>query len=218
MPDQQHIAQDFLGTPGDFVAWFRLYDELRARRRPRIGPPTAIPLVPHSQILETADLLKSNPFLTRTEALRSLTRRTKQEVFDEHIEDALDIAVQAMLMTDCIATRGHASDFRRGGLRPKCWAPNDTFVHFLESSFCRAANLSSIRSVMEDQESLKSWKLAKKLRIVFKGTSNLADHLLYDGRYRTLYLFHHVAWLNAHFHGVANDLPFDCSMERAVAK
>ena len=200
------------------MAWSRTYDDLVTRRKTRIGPPTAIPVLLDSQVLEIAGLLKSNPRWTRIEALSKLPRGSKQEFSDEDVENALDIAVQAMLMIDSVATRGHAADFRLGGLRPKCWASNDSFVQFLESSFPKAVDFSRISSVMEDQDSLKSWKLAKKLKITFKGTNNLADHLLYDSRYNTLYLFHHVAWLNAHLGGLAYELPFDCSMETAVTK
>lgn len=217
-PRQQNIALDLLGTSGDFVAWTRLYDDLVTRRRTRIGPPTASPVVSNSQILEIVGLLKSNPYLTRIEALSSLSKGSKQEDPDEDVENALDIAVQAMFMTDSVATRGHASDFRLGGLRPKYWASNDSFVQFLKSSFPRAAVSPKICSVMADQDSLKSWKLAKKLKITFKGTNNLSDHLLYDSRYNTLYLFHHVAWLNAHLGGLAYEIPFGSSMETAVTQ
>jgi hypothetical protein len=138
-PDQQNIALSLLGTSGDFVAWSRLYDDLITRRRTRIGPPTASPVVPDSQILEIAGLLKSNSHWTRIETLSSLSKGSKQEYADEDV-NALDIPVQAMFMTDSVATRGHASGFRLGGLRPKCWASNDSFVQFLESSFPRATN------------------------------------------------------------------------------
>lgn len=218
MPDQQNVALGLVGTSGDFVAWSRLYDDLITRRRTRIGPPTVNPVVPDSQILEIAGFLKSNPHWTRIKALSSLSKAWKQEYPEEDVENALDIAVQATFMTDSVATRGHASDFRLGGLRPKCWASNESFVQFLESSFPRATDSPKICSVMEDQDSLKSWKLAKKLRITFKGTNNLADHLLYDSRYNILYLFHHVAWLNAHLGGLAYEIPFDSDMEIAVAQ
>ncbi|KAJ4296428.1 hypothetical protein N0V90_006473 [Kalmusia sp. IMI 367209] len=216
--DQQTIALGLLGTSGDFVAWSRLYDDLITRRRTRIGPPTVSPVVPDSQILEIASFLKTNPRWTRIEALSSLLKDSKQEYPDEDVENALDITVQAMFMTDSVATQGHASDFRLGGLRPRCWAANDSFVQFLESSFPRAIDSPKTCSVIEDQDSLKSWKLAKKLKITFKGTNNLADHLLYDSRYNTLYLFHHVAWLNAHLGGLAYEIPFDSSMDTAVAQ
>lgn len=216
--DQQNIAHSFLGTSGDFVAWTQLYDDLITRRRTRIGPPTASPVVPNAQILEISGLLKSNPCWTRNEALCTLSMGPRQESFDEDVENALDIAVQAMFMIDSVATRGHASDFRLGGFRPKRWASHDSFVQFLQSSFSRATDSPKICSVMEDQDSLRSWKLTKKLKITSRGTNNLADHLLYDSRYNTLYLFHHVAWLNAHLGGLAYGLPFDSSMEAAVTQ
>ncbi|KAH8724910.1 hypothetical protein GQ44DRAFT_772647 [Phaeosphaeriaceae sp. PMI808] len=217
-PDQQNIAYSLLGTSGDFVAWSRLYDDLVTRRRTRIGPPTTSPVVLDSQVLEIADLLRSNPHWTRIEALSSCSIGLKQEHPDEDIENALDITVQAMFMIDSVATRGHASDFRLGGLRPKCWTCSDSLVHFLESSFCKTPESPKTRTVMDNQDSLKSWKLAKKLKITFKGTNNLADHLLYDSRYNTLYLFHHVAWLNAHLGGLANEIPFESDMEAAVTR
>ena len=216
--DRENIALGLLGRSGDFVAWSRLYNDLVARRRIRIGPPTASPVVLDSHILEIASLLKSNPHWTRIEVLSSLSKDLTQEYPHRDRESALDIAVQAMFMTDSAAMLGHASEFRMGGLRPKYWALNDSLVQFLESSFPRVTHSPEIYSVMENQDSLKSWKLAKKLKITFKGTNNLADHLLYDSRCNILYLFHHVAWLNAHLGGLAYEIPFDSNMETAMTQ
>lgn len=218
MPHQQNIALSLFGASGDFVAWSRLYEDLVTRQRTRIGPPNANLVIPDSRVLEIAGLLRSNSRWTRTQALSVLATNSAPGLPDENAEIALDITVQAMFMTDSVATRGHSSDFRLGGIRPKCWASTESLVQFLESSFPQAANSSGLSTVLKNQDSLRSWKLAKKLKVKFKGTNNLADHLLYDSRYNTLYLFHHVAWLNAHLGGLAHEVSFESDMETAIIR
>lgn len=215
---REAITLSFLGRSGDFQAWFRVYDDLVSRRRFHINPPTSTKAVSHTKILEIAKDLAANISWTRDECIAALFQASRDKCSEDDLENALDIAVQATFMIDCVATQWHASNFRLGGMRPTCWAANETFLKFMENSFPISTNIQKAVLVLENQDALKAWKLEKRLGLTFKGTNNLADHLLYDRRHNTVYLFHHVAFLDAHFGGFAKNLPFESGMEASLSK
>jgi hypothetical protein len=218
MSGKEALTVGLLGKNGEFTAWFRLYEDLVSLRRFNINPPTSTQAIPHATMLKVARILKNNLTQTRDDCVGAVVRDTEGDFSEDDLKNALNIAVQASFMVDCVATEWHASDFRLGGVRPTCWEANEDFCTFMTRTFPLSTKKKKARVVLENYESLKGWKLAKRIGISFKLTNNLADHLLYDRRHRTVYLFHQVAFLDAQLSGLARNLPFESGMKTSLSK
>ncbi|KAK4449844.1 hypothetical protein QBC34DRAFT_494267 [Podospora aff. communis PSN243] len=198
------IAAALLGRPGDFPAYFRLYDELFNFGTGGhiiefgISPPRVPGRQPtdHDMILTAAQLLKTNTNLTPEAAGRALLKQLPPGRSQGEIDFVLNLAVQAMYMVDA-NIRGSDGSFYATG---KSWNQGEAFVDFVARCFPQvsAERQEHIAMVIEERKALKAWKLRDRLNISFKGTDNLANHLLFDPRNRVVYVFHHAAYLKAH--------------------
>ncbi|KAH7349156.1 hypothetical protein BKA66DRAFT_504406 [Pyrenochaeta sp. MPI-SDFR-AT-0127] len=215
---REEIAQSLLGKSGKFAAWFRLYDDLLSRRRFQTHPPTSSKTITNSEIVAIAKLLRHNVRWTRDQLTTHLLNETGNDYGIVDLEIALEIAVQVMFLVDCDATTWHAAEYRLGGIRPTCWASSESFCAFMQRAFPRSTNVKNTASVLQDQHALKGWKLEKRLGLTVKGTIDLSNHLLYDPRHNVVYVFHHVAFLQAHLNGFAKDIPFDSTLEDCLLK
>ncbi|RYP54211.1 hypothetical protein DL768_000990 [Monosporascus sp. mg162] len=194
---QTQIATELLGTttrPLD--SYFKVYDGLIARSDVHVlqveepGPENLTP-ISHDDILAGTQILRKNPELTLAQAIQRLRTRLNRTHSAQQLKFAIFVAVRAMLMLDCAVSGRHWES----------WQLNERFVDFVSKCFPKALGVSSqIVEAMDDQKSMKAWKLKARFGISFKGTDNLARHLLLDpqGPKPTLYLFHHTAFLKAH--------------------
>ncbi|KAH7119253.1 hypothetical protein EDB81DRAFT_914798, partial [Dactylonectria macrodidyma] len=136
----------------------------------------------------------------KDEAIQSLCKSLKTTPSESGIEIVINLAVQSMIMVDCAAKHWHATDFILGGYRPMSWLLTETFLNFVDRSFPVGLDSTTqrVQAAVEDKSSMKAWKLQKRLGVRFRGTNNLAEHLLFDPRSNCLYLFHHAEFLKAH--------------------
>ncbi len=93
-----------------------------------------------------------------------------------------------MLMLDCAVS----------GRQWEAWQPDERFIDFIYKCFPRTSEMSArVSQAIWNQRSMKAWKLKARFGISFKGTDNLARHLLLDPNGPTVYLFHHTTFLKA---------------------
>lgn len=198
--ERDDAARRLFGRVGDLPVFFAFCDNLLGQENDfllRLNNQNAGDQLTYKNILHVVDILKHNPQMTKNETIRTLCEGASSS---SRIEKIINLAVQAMVMIDCAANRHHATDFNLGGHRPVSWLPQEKYVDFVERSFPTGCELSMKRAeeVVEDKASIKAWKLQKRLGISFRGTDNLAEHLLFDPKSNCLYLFHHAKFLKAH--------------------
>jgi hypothetical protein len=129
--------------------------------------------------------------------------KTKQELLDSlpatfATKDryrALRAATQMGFMVDCEAQEGLAPVGRLASYLPLRWGESESLTVFLERAF---PDTSTSLQPNIKMAKLKAWKMAKRYNVRFLATSDLAQHLLYDERARTIKIFHQTAWLRAH--------------------
>jgi len=190
------IATEFLGTTTrSFGSYFKVYDSLIARgdvlalQVEEPGPEDTSPIT-HDDILSAAKVLRKNPNLTLDEASEHLGEILNGVHSAYQLRFAV-LVVRAMLMLDGAP----------GGQQWESWQSGERFVDFVSKCCPRALGMTgSIARALEDQKSLKAWKLKARLGLTFKGTDNLSRHLFLDPTHPeglTLYIFHHTSFLKA---------------------
>lgn len=228
MPElkQLHIggfAQQLLGIDGNFTAWNRLHNDLMARGKVhviQIDPNTARKPLSNDFILAAASKLKGSARSSREEMIVQMIEDQGEHWCRSDIENALNVAAQLLYMIDCAATSWHSLEFRLGGHRPTCWISNEQFQEFMIRSFPTALDMDirRVEVALQNRNSIKAWKLKKRLGASFRGTDNLAEHLLFDQKCNAIYLFRHAAILKAHLAGRAKTLNWESNMAESVAQ
>lgn len=223
--DRDEIALRLLGSRQRFPAYFALYETLTSRANARViqidnATAEKIPeALYHQGVLFATEILKAHGAeKTLAEVLAELDHQNsiKPTVLD--VQNTVNVAVQAMLMIDCAASDWHSGTFMLGGYKPTSWLSSERLVEFLGRSFPRTLDddEDGIRATLQNASRLKAWKLKTRLGITFRGTDNLAEHLLFDPRHNVLYLFHHAAYLKAQLARHAQTLPLDCDFEESL--
>jgi len=195
-----HVASELLGCdkPHHLESYFTVYDNLLARSDVRVlqiedpedpGRQRVVPLT-YKDILNAANVLRVDSSLTPKQAIQRLATEPNSAYAQQQSKLAILIAVRCMFMLD--------SSIREGvGVREP-WQEDERLVDFVCKSFPKSLELSNrALQALQAQKSLKAWKLKIRSGITFKGTDNLAQHLLLDPANSTLYIFHHTAFLKA---------------------
>ncbi|KAK2589821.1 hypothetical protein QQS21_012501 [Conoideocrella luteorostrata] len=200
--ERSETASQLFGKAGAFPFFFALFDDFLSQENDvalSLTGPNMQEQLSYKSILHAAGIIKDNPDMTKEEVIQKL-RATAAPSCMSKLEKNVNLAVQAMLMVDCTANHWHATDFTLGNHRPISWLSQEKYVDFFERSFPAGhqSSLNKIQAAIEDKASMKAWKLQKRLGISFRGTNNLAEHLLFDPRRNCLYLFHHAEFLKAH--------------------
>ncbi|KAH6867873.1 hypothetical protein B0T10DRAFT_553878 [Thelonectria olida] len=196
------IATELLGTTSrSFDSYFKVYHDLIARSDVHVlqveepGPEDLAP-ISHDDILAGAKVLREDPKLTLDQAINQLEARLNGAHSRHQVKVAILVTVRAMLMLDCAVSRRNWEP----------WQPNEQYVDFVSKCFPKSFGVSArVAETMADQRSLKAWKLKARLGISFKGTDNLARHLLLDPKGPTVYLFHHTTFLKAQLDRVVGE-------------
>ncbi|KAH6869268.1 hypothetical protein B0T10DRAFT_418762, partial [Thelonectria olida] len=129
----------------------------------------------------------------------------------------------AILMVDSAVNGYRSPGYTIGKYRHASWLPDEAFIDFVARCFPQVSSgrRDRVATVLDDKSSLKAWKLKDRLGINFRGTNNLADHLLFDPRNQILYLFHHTAYLKAHLdlwngESVSKDVGITTTLKRGT--
>jgi len=188
------LARELFGTSSaSLESYFRLYDNLMAWNEVYIlnvddADPTSPNTITHDDILQALQLLRSQPALSYDQLVSELVLRLGKSHTKTCIEILVQISVRAMLMLDMTDSKD-------------TWRAGERFVDFVSRSFPRASGMdASVRGALEHHKAMKAWKLKARCNIAFKGTDNLARHLLLDTLHPngpTLYIFQCTAFLKA---------------------
>jgi hypothetical protein len=188
------IASELFGSaPLSLGSYFAVYDNLIARSDGHAlqieePEPEHTKTVTHADILLAAEILRRDPTLTLDQASEELGRRLSTACSTRQLTLTILTSVRAMLMLDCTAPGDG-------------WQPTERFVDFASRCFPKTTTVSAaLKQAMADQKSMKAWKLRARCNLSFRGTENLARHLLLDPVHPggpTLYLFHYAAFIKA---------------------
>ncbi|PHH93005.1 hypothetical protein CDD83_2494 [Cordyceps sp. RAO-2017] len=110
---------------------------------------------------------------------------------------AAHVAIRAAFMVDSAVSEGHGPGFAIGKHQQVSWQLSEPLTDFMNRCFPAYGYIERSAEAFAEQKSIKAWKLKSRLGISFRGTDNLAQHLLLDERNAVLYLFHHSSFLKA---------------------
>lgn len=184
---QARIAAELFGSsPQSLGSYFKVYDNLIARSDGyvlQIEEPDSqhTKSITDDEILLAAAILRSDPTLTLEKARQQLKAKLGTAFSAQQLERAIQISVRAMLLVDCTG-RGYV------------WRPDERLVDFTSRCFPKPM----APSAAVNKRPLKAWKLKKRNRLKFRGTDNLARHLLLDLDHAdgpTLFLFRYMAFV-----------------------
>lgn len=104
---------------------------------------------------------------------------------------------------------------------PRTWKEYQSFVDFIKGCFPSPIQPSEIRkearSVLEQRKKLTAWELEERFKVRLRPTDNLAEHLVFDGEPRILYIFSHVNFLKAHLKRSIEE-PVDIGFNKSLKK
>jgi hypothetical protein len=193
--DRKRVAAELFGTiPPALGSYFRVYDSLLARRENFVldfeeskpGNRTPNRLITQSDVLEVATVLRRDPTLTLNQASEQLRIQPGTIRLPQQLRLTILVSAQVLLMLDFTGPMD-------------TWQPSERFVDFVSRCIPKTAGFSAAaKSALENQRSMKAWKLRARFRLSFKGTDNLARHLFLDPSHPdgpSLYIFHYTAFL-----------------------
>ncbi|KAH7148338.1 hypothetical protein EDB81DRAFT_792048 [Dactylonectria macrodidyma] len=200
-----HIASEILGTTNrEFKQYFKYYDQLVVPdddvhvvqvQQPEPGDLTPIT---HADVLEAIRVIRGDPTRTLVESSKELHRKLEAKHSRTRVRSVVLLATRVMFMFDPAISETYGPDYTIGSYKPASWHSIQSLHGFMLECFPRASLSSErARQALADGRSIKAWKLKTRSGIIFKGTDNLAQHLLLDRSNRVLYLFHHTSFLKA---------------------
>ncbi|EUC40535.1 hypothetical protein COCMIDRAFT_30543 [Bipolaris oryzae ATCC 44560] len=118
---------------------------------------------------------------------------------DVNKEIALQQTVKLAYLIDPASYDVHPKVFRfeNEPVFPVKWESSQTFEDFFNTAFPITTNAQELWTASTEKRSLKAWKLCQRQKIRIERTDDLAEHLVYDARKKTLMVFHQVEWLKA---------------------
>jgi hypothetical protein len=190
-------AELFATTPPALGSYFRVFDSLIARsdvhviqiEEPDPGQASPIRAITHNDILIASRILRGNPIFTLDEAAARLREELGTTCSVQQSRITMLVSVRAVFMIDSTGPGNR-------------WRPSESFDAFGGRTFGRVGTPidKATREAMKDQTSIKAWKLKARFGISFRGTDDLARHLVLDQSHPggpTLYIFHHAGFLKA---------------------
>lgn len=167
----------------------------------------------HADVLSAVSRLKSQC----SQKLEEFKEEAFPDYLPENRERAAKTTVQLAFMIDPSSRDGFpmAHRIENEDVFPVRWLPNETFIQFFNTAFPTEPLdfwHSSIR-----KRSLKAWKLKRRFGIQLRPTNDLAEHLVYSPRMKTLAVFHQVEYLKAQVRHTAHRR-LEESIEMSFAK
>ncbi|KAF3025714.1 hypothetical protein E8E14_014221 [Neopestalotiopsis sp. 37M] len=200
---RRDLVEKILGKPGKYPAYFRVYDELfdvgradyLAEHQSQYDPAP----INHAAILTATQRLKNNSTLSLQE-IRGVLSGDLHIQSKLRIDSIITLATQAMLMADVNIRAQHMPNYSLGNYYHPEWRDDQSLIEFITSCFVKVspAQEGNVVHVLEDRASLTAGNLSSRVGLRFKGTNNIADHLLLDTGNLTLYFFHHAEYIRAH--------------------
>lgn len=184
-------------TEHQFAAFRQFYDEATQEARLLryddriIIPIDSIGLPTHESVVQAVNKLRSSPEKT-AEAFWT-------EAFPHCInqKDAARQTVKLAYLIDPASQDDYPNGFRfeNEPIYPVKWQLEQKFKDFFSAAF--PTDTQYVWAASSKQTSLKAWKLRQRLRLEIVGTNDLAQHLVYNPKTKSLAVFHQVEWLKA---------------------
>ncbi|KAF7539886.1 hypothetical protein G7054_g1737 [Neopestalotiopsis clavispora] len=221
---RKDIIDRILGRPGKYSAFFRVYDELfeigRRASIAEIGVQQDYAPINHAAVLTAAQHLKGDSTLSLERARHVLSGDLGIKSVSQ-VDSIITLAVQAMLMADINIRTQHTPHYIVGSYYRPEWRHNLSFVQFIDSCFSKisAEQQVQVARILDDKASLSAGNLSSRIDLRFKGTNNIAEHLLLDVENLTLYFFHHAEYIRAHLDSWATiDSARTASLEESLKR
>ncbi|KAL4904657.1 hypothetical protein BDW74DRAFT_168263 [Aspergillus multicolor] len=180
-------------SPSDFPAYFALYKSIFCSSNHSTAIQVDEPVfTSHADVLQCVERLRQNPSLTRQQLADTLSPNGSASQKEKDV--ALESMVRVVFMLDCSQT--YARSFRVGYYSPTAWNSNDPFFAYVQRALPMHTGSFDVH---RHKKALKAWKLKKRHNLQFRPTDIIAEHLLYDPSTRTVQVFHHTAYLQAHY-------------------
>jgi hypothetical protein len=220
--DRIEIARYLFRKPGNFKAYFTIYDNIARRENDfvlQVEHFNRETLLSHQHVMVVATFLKKHTMMAPYD-LRSAIKAGHGlvTVSDANIKHAINLAVHGMLMVDTKAREYHNPAYTLGGQPPTFWSENETFLQFAKETFPITNDVSNkAKNAMDEHALMRAWKLQKRLGLKFKVTDSLAEYLLFDRNY--IYIFHHTSFLKAQLEAFTGDnSPLDLDLEHTLPR
>lgn len=210
---RETIVEKVLGKPGDYSAYFDLYDDLfelgaggyviQIQRPEENWMP-----VTHKTILTAAQMLKQNSILTLENIKAKLSTELRGALSPAQIDFVINLAVQTVFMIDSNIDNSAGPNYIVGKYHRPTWRPSETLAEFISRCFpiSSSEQQRQVGRALEDKTEFTASNLTQRFKIEFKGTQRMTDHLLFDPKERIVYFFHHTEYIRAQL-GLWNDEP-----------
>lgn len=204
-------------TESQFIAFRRFYDEMtHFDQTGSISISITHPgLTSHAAVLQAVDTLKSQ--CNEELELGMFQQIAFPDCLPKDKEKAAKATTQLAFMIDPSSRDGFPMAYRieNEHIFPVKWLPTQTFIQFFHIAF-PTESLDLWRSHTRSN-SLRAWKLKRRLGIQIRPTNDLAEHLVYNPRTKTLAVFHQVEYLKAQVRYTA-ERSLEETVEKSFAK
>ncbi|KAL6693793.1 hypothetical protein J3F84DRAFT_379934 [Trichoderma pleuroticola] len=195
-----------------FVAFRRFYHEMTHtdEQTGDISVYSGNPgLASHTAVLRAVDILKY--LCNEASGLEAFQQAAFPDCLPKERKAAARITARLAFMIDPSSRDIYSMLYRieNEDAYPVKWLPNQTFIQFFHAAFptdsedCWYSNNKC--------KDLTAWSLRKRLGIVIIPTNDLAEHLVYNPKRKTLAVFHQVEYLKAQVRYTA-----DRSLEESI--
>ncbi|KAH7256182.1 hypothetical protein BKA59DRAFT_412526 [Fusarium tricinctum] len=178
----------------------------------------------HSDVLKCIRELTQNPRISFNDFIRKTVSSNLPQVTLTEKTYIARVATEVLIGINCTVTDFYSDTYLSNQSQHKEWQGDTPFLSFLESAFkTETGHVSdttrgqTFAEMVLHKKSLKAWKLHQRYGIEIKGTNNILEHLLLDGR--TLKVFHQVSFLREHLKKTKHeslDLGFEESLKRGT--
>lgn len=204
-------------TETQFAAFREFYDEARPEVRlaqhdggtviaiDGIGLPT------HESVVQAVKTLRSSSEKTA----EAFWTETFPHCIIQNQKDAARKTVKLAYLVDPASQDDYPNGFRfeNEPVYPVRWQPEQQFKDFFHAAF--PTDTQDVWAASSKQRSLRAWKL-HRLKIQIVRTSDLAEHLVYNPKTKSLAIFHQVEWLKAQIRYI-RDRKLDEAVEVSLA-
>lgn len=150
----------------------------------------------HGDIFQAILLLRSHPDVTLKEFCRLGFHRSSYDALD--LRKAVALVVKVLLMAECAAPHRSSDRLEKASFRIY-WKDEVAFSKYIQDIFPvenhHVLSYGDSDLLIDMKSELKAVKLKKRLRLSFRATHDIRNHLYFDRRAHVLEIFHHTAFL-----------------------
>ena len=147
----------------------------------------------HEHLREVISTVRTNPLIIRQHLIQMCFQTSAPQA--EEVQNVTYIIVQLGFMLNCNLKDQCSKNYRVGAWKPSRWEEDETFQDFVSKAIPK--RMTGTSEPQQQKDKISAWKLRDRYKIDIRGTDNIAEHLLYDPRTRSLKVFHHTTWLHA---------------------